>query len=208
LKDAFARVSGGLPPDLPFRFKLFVLNEDHVDATADPGGYIYVSRAALDYGKGNKKTQAANEQRLDFMLAHEISHVLKRHETRALQAKIIDSIGTIEDLKKLVVQKQANPLSAVLLGEMVAHRFTTYTIDQEMQADTCAIRILTGIKGLGASAPFHAYSGWLSVQNEGYVTSHPSSPDRVHHDEMMIAHFETASSSPGAQPGNSPKPAP
>jgi predicted Zn-dependent protease len=200
LTTEFAKISVNLPANLPFQFKLFVTNEDHADAFADPGGYIYVSRAALDFGKG-KKVQAENEQKLLFMLAHEISHVLKRHETRALQAKVIDSITTIEDMKNLVAHKQANPLSAILVADMVGHRFAKYTVDQEMQADTCGIRVLTGIKGLGAKAPFHAYTDWLSVQNEGYVTSHPSSPDRIHHGDMMIAHFETADAHPDKMQG-------
>ncbi len=190
LNAAFARVRAGLPENLPFQFKLFVLNEDHVNAIADPGGFIYVSRPALDAGKGGKKEQAANEEKLTFMLAHELSHVLQRHETRALQSKLIDSVDTVFKLKQMIGQKQANPLSTIMVADMVANRFAKYTIDQEMQADTCAVRLLATIKGEGARAPFSAYSAWLSEQSEGYVTAHPSSPERIKHGEEMIARFD------------------
>lgn len=61
-------------PELEFRFA--VLASHSVNAYATPGGYIFVTRGALD--------QMQDEAELAAVLAHEIAHVSERHIVKAL----------------------------------------------------------------------------------------------------------------------------
>jgi predicted Zn-dependent protease len=62
-------------PDLPWQFG--VLEAPQVNAFAVPGGTIFVTRGLVDHMK--------NEAELAGVLAHEISHVLRKHHLKAIQ---------------------------------------------------------------------------------------------------------------------------
>ena len=62
-------------PDLPWRFA--VLDTDTVNAFAAPGGYVFITRGLLLHMR--------NEAELAGVLAHEISHVLRKHHLNAIQ---------------------------------------------------------------------------------------------------------------------------
>ncbi|MGE0873360.1 MAG: M48 family metallopeptidase [Burkholderiales bacterium] len=62
-------------PDLPWRFG--VLDAPQVNAFATPGGYVFVTLGLLQRMK--------NEAELAGVLAHEISHVVKKHHLQAIQ---------------------------------------------------------------------------------------------------------------------------
>lgn len=62
-------------PDLPWRFG--VLDAPQVNAFAAPGGYVFVTLGLLQRMK--------NEAELAGVLAHEISHVVKKHHLNAIQ---------------------------------------------------------------------------------------------------------------------------
>lgn len=62
-------------PDLPWQFG--VLDDDDVNAFAAPGGYVFITKGLLMHMK--------NEAELAGVLAHEISHVLRRHHLNAIK---------------------------------------------------------------------------------------------------------------------------
>ena len=62
-------------PDLPWTFG--VIEDVGFNAFATPGGYIFVTRGLI--------ARMRNEAELAGVLAHEISHVLKKHHLRAVQ---------------------------------------------------------------------------------------------------------------------------
>ena len=62
-------------PDLPWQFG--VLDAPQLNAFAVPGGTIFVTRGLL--------ARMKNEAELAGVLAHEISHVLKKHHLKAIQ---------------------------------------------------------------------------------------------------------------------------
>jgi predicted Zn-dependent protease len=62
-------------PDLPWRFG--VLEAPQLNAFATPGGHIFITRGLLECMK--------SEAELAGVLAHEISHVLKKHHLKAIQ---------------------------------------------------------------------------------------------------------------------------
>ncbi len=62
-------------PGLPWRFG--VNSSDHINAFAAPGGYIIVTRGMM--------RQLRNEAELAGVLAHEVSHVTRKHHLNALK---------------------------------------------------------------------------------------------------------------------------
>lgn len=73
-------------PDLPWRFG--VMDTDSVNAFAAPGGYVFITRDLLLHMR--------NEAELAGVLAHEISHVLKRHHLSAIQKNA--QVGLVTNL--------------------------------------------------------------------------------------------------------------
>lgn len=65
-------------PNLPWRFG--VTDDDDINAFAAPGGTILITRGLYQ--------KLRNESELAGVLAHEISHVLKKHQLRAIQSTL------------------------------------------------------------------------------------------------------------------------
>jgi predicted Zn-dependent protease len=70
-------------PNLPYHFA--ILNTDDVNAYACPGGFIFVTRGAMD--------MVSDEAELAAILAHEISHVTERHIIKAMQHSKLMQVG-------------------------------------------------------------------------------------------------------------------
>ncbi|GAB1234425.1 M48 family metalloprotease [Ferrigenium sp. UT5] len=91
-------------PDLPWQFG--VLDDADINAFAAPGGYVFITKGLL--------ARMNNEAELAGVLAHEISHVLRKHHLQALKKgarrelmadladDAIKSRGGDERLRKLV----------------------------------------------------------------------------------------------------------
>lgn len=61
-------------PELNFRFA--VLNSSHINAYSAPGGYVFITKGLYD--------ALPDDQQLAAVLAHEISHVTKRHALKVI----------------------------------------------------------------------------------------------------------------------------
>jgi predicted Zn-dependent protease len=68
-------------PDLPWKFGL--IDTDDVNAFSMPGGYVLLTRGMFD--------RMRNESELAGVLAHEISHVVRRDHLNALQGALRNS---------------------------------------------------------------------------------------------------------------------
>jgi predicted Zn-dependent protease len=62
-------------PNLPWRFG--VLDDADINAFAAPGGYVFITRGLLQH--------MHSEAELAGVLGHEISHVVRKHQLRAVQ---------------------------------------------------------------------------------------------------------------------------
>jgi len=123
----------GQPYD--YQFKLFIQKTSSHNALSRPGGYIYLDQGLLD--------KPAEYPRAYFALAHEVAHVLQRHETLELQSMIIDSISMEADLQNTLLSSRTNPTAVVAKVKLGKNQFIRHHIDQELQADSCAARILS-----------------------------------------------------------------
>jgi Zn-dependent protease with chaperone function len=131
LQEILAAV--GEPHD--YRFQLFILKSSSRNAVARPGGFLYVDQGLID--DPNRWPKAY------FAIAHELAHVLQRHETRELQSNAIDAVESKSDVLNLVTNARVDPNLLLNYVKVQKGRFTKYHVDQELQADSCAVRLLS-----------------------------------------------------------------
>lgn len=132
-----SEILGQLSEPHDYAFKLFVLKNSSRNAVARPGGYLYIDQGLLESPELLPKAY--------FALAHEIAHVLQRHETRALQNMVVDSFTAKDELTRAVTTARSDPaavLSRVKVGKNV---YARHYSDQELQADSCAARLLARV---------------------------------------------------------------
>lgn len=118
-------------PGLAWHFG--VLDTDSVNAFAAPGGYVFVTRGLL--------LRMHSEAELAGVLAHEISHVLKRHHLQAIQKNA--QTGLLADLASIAVENQKH-------GELAKKAISTGTElyargldkDDEFEADRMGVVIV------------------------------------------------------------------
>ena len=120
-----------------YQFKLFILKNSGGNAVARPGGFIYIDQGLID--------NPAKHPKAYFALAHEIAHVLQRHETKELQSMVIDSISDTGDLVKVMSSVRNNPSVILAHVKLEKDMFTRHHIDQELQADSCAVKLLSRV---------------------------------------------------------------
>jgi len=80
-------------PELKFRFA--VLNSDRINAYSAPGGYVFITRGLYN--------ALPDDQQLAAVLAHEISHITKRHALKVISRSqfmkgLFDTGGSISNM--------------------------------------------------------------------------------------------------------------
>lgn len=170
--STLSHIIKALPEKLPFDVKLFITTEHGVNASAQPGGYIYVSKAAV---------QKSNDF-LAVILAHELFHITQKHTTKQYQATIIDSINTVDQLKGLI-SSSVNPSEIVSFATLTANLILSYGKNQEAQADVCAGRLLKGVSGYNARKGVNEFLTLTSKHDKQSTktlfSSHPSYDERA-----------------------------
>jgi len=121
-----------LPNSLPFDTKIFITTDHGVNASAQPGGYLYITKKAAEKDKSF----------LAVMLAHEIFHITQRHTTLMYQAAIIDSIDSYQRFKSLL-SGNMDIQSVTGLAMLTSKVVMSFDVAQEAQADTCAAYLIT-----------------------------------------------------------------
>lgn len=120
-----------------YRFKLFILKTSNRNAIALPGGYLYIDQGLVDSPKHLPKAY--------FALAHEVAHVLQRHETKEMQSMVVDSFTVKKELIETLEAAKNNPTLVVDRVKLEKGQFTKHHVDQELQADSCAVRMLSQV---------------------------------------------------------------
>lgn len=118
-----------------YQFKIYLARDLKNPAMAIAGGNIFVEQGFL---KENRK----NRDLVYFSIAHEISHILQRHETKHIQTMIMDAVD-LKDSYKFAAGLKSPDVLRELLTPILSGKFLfakNYS-DQELQADSCALRI-------------------------------------------------------------------
>ncbi|HWA17406.1 MAG TPA: M48 family metalloprotease [Devosia sp.] len=156
------------------QFTVTILDNAEVNAFALPGGYIYVTRGIL--------ALANDTSELAAVLAHEIAHVVLKHArartNRQRTTEIVDRVVTGVFGGDLTTDQTANKARVSLAA---------FSRDQELAADKEGIMIAgkagydphAAARFLGAMGRFAKYSAGDADQEGDFLSSHPSTPDRV-----------------------------
>ena len=132
-----ADILGAIDEPHEYEFQLHILTRSGENAMALPGGFIYLDKALVDDPSLKRKAH--------YALAHEVAHVLQRHETRNAQARIVDavslsdkSLDLMDTIRQIRVRNRAM-IESVLAGKLL---FERHFSDQELSADGCGVRLL------------------------------------------------------------------
>ena len=185
-------------PDLPWTFS--VVDTETVNAFAMPGGSIIVSSGLVK--------RLASEAELAGVLAHEIAHVVKKHQLTAIQsgmkADFWKSVGTsvVSDRVKIVggavgsaVGQIAKPYLLDAAGNLIKDGFFLRPLDRgmETEADQLAIVLATrsGYSPYGLVGALQMLAQFKGDADAASVFStHPSPSDRLVELEKFVPTME------------------
>jgi predicted Zn-dependent protease len=211
LRAALDGLVAQLPAEQPYRFELYLTTEDEANARAAPGGLIYVSRAAA----------RGSPELLTILLAHEVAHVTKRHQSRWLQGRLVDSTTSIDQLINLVRGNPEAITTAMAQAGGLNARFARFSADQELEADACAVRLGASKAGFDVRGGVDAFLGMIEKEGGGrkapagagapalsFEAAHPSYDERARTMHGLIAHWSRAPAAAGGAPATTGQAAP
>lgn len=169
----------GERPDLTFHFA--VIQSDQVNAYAAPGGYIFVTSAAMDVME--------DEVELAGVLAHEIAHVNRRHIVEALDIRAPESspmagltrfFGGASDVAQVFFTQAVDEVVAVLFEQGLQR-------EDEFDADRHGVRLAAsaGYPATGLSQ-FLARLDAEEAATEALSETHPPSGERVERMQTVL----------------------
>ena len=156
------------------KFQVTILDTSEVNAFALPGGYIYVTRGIL--------ALASDTSELAAVLAHEIAHVTLRHARartdRTRQTQIVD---------RVITGIFGGDTSSDATANRTREQLAAFSQNQELEADKEGIKFAgkagydpqAAARFLGVMSRFAAFSAGASSGNDGFLSSHPSTPARI-----------------------------
>jgi beta-barrel assembly-enhancing protease len=174
---------------MPYHLQVTVRDSDIINAFALPGGRIVILRGLL--------RSAQSPEEVAGVLAHELTHVLKRHPTR-----------------NMIAQQGTSLILGAFTGGGIGHIVGTllvslsYTRAAEEEADAGAMELLdrAGISSWGLLSFFERLlqdeeksgeSQWLSLVFPNYLRTHPATQQRIA--------TVRAQAGPGTQPALNPR---
>jgi predicted Zn-dependent protease len=183
-------------PDLQYTFT--VLDDESINAFADPGGYIYVFRGLLAY--------LSSEAELAATLGHEISHITARHTAERKAGAIAANVGAV-----LAGVLTGNPALMDVAGMAGGALVMGYSREQESEADELGAKFISRA-GYDPSAMAESLRKlWLLEQFDlqqarsenrspgshgGLMASHPELDKRIRESQQFVSKNVTVTGEP------------
>ena len=181
-------------PDLPWQFG--VLDDNDVNAFAAPGGYVFITKGLL--AKMNSEAELAG------VLAHEISHVLRKHHLQAIKKGARTEL--LSDLASEALQSNgSNPA----LTKLVSAGTEVYARGLDKNDEFEADRMGVVIAARGGYDPYGLPAVLQTLQslnpNDSSVAlmfkTHPAPADRLSLlDKEMTGQFNNFETQPDLAP--------
>jgi predicted Zn-dependent protease len=155
--------------ELPFRFA--ILDTDEINAFATPGGYVFVTRGALEL--------MDSEAELAGVLAHEVAHVDRKHVLEQVRkGNMLEGAKSEADLNGFVLDQAVGKLTSVI--------FTGLGRGDELESDSLGMLyasaagyrpdgLLTFVRKLQSNSGNERRRRFLAEME----ATHPSAADRV-----------------------------
>ena len=161
-------------PDWPYQVQ--AVNSAAVNASAIPGGFLYVQRGLLEY--------VEDENELAGALAHEIGHVVARHTTNQLMLTFL-ARNLFETVKRNVLLNNSVIAGIIeqLGGPVVLLAQLHYSRENESQADLLGFygMLRAGWNPIGLTSFFERLQGRQGSLTpfDVMLSDHPSPAGRV-----------------------------
>lgn len=181
-------------PNLPWRFG--VLDDNDVNAFAAPGGYIFVTKGLL--------AQMRSEAELAGVLAHEMSHILRKHYLEAIKKGA--RTGLIAEFAGQALEgRGADPAFRKLVSAGTEVYARGLDKDDEFEADRMGVVIATraGYDPYGLPAVLQTLQG-MNAQDSSLALlfkTHPALGERLSLlDRLMTDQFDKFENQPAHAP--------
>jgi predicted Zn-dependent protease len=154
------------PGGAQFRFQFKVVDDQSINASGLPGGFVYVNRGTI--------ASVANEAELAGVIAHEIGHVVLRHGTHQISnAYVLQApISTIGAVGSKSVTEVLSKIGGGFAASSMVLRNPQET---ESQADLLGTQILYD----AGYDPRAAARFFEKIENEQFIGDHPSPANRM-----------------------------
>ncbi len=179
-----ARARGDIGADTEhiFPYEAFLVRDRSVNAFALPGGYVGVHLGLM--------ALTATPDELASVLAHELSHITRRHIARSIAANSrSSSLGLAAMLLGLLVASRASSTdvaqAAIVGGQAaMAQAQLNFSRDMEREADRSGLALmgLAGFAPAGMAGMFDKLDQSSRLNDSGgfpYLRSHPLTVDRI-----------------------------
>lgn len=160
------------------RYSFTILNDKELNAFTIPGGYIYVNNALM---------QAANDDELACVLAHEVGHVAARHSVKKLETsmgyQILASIAAGVSGQGAIVNATDIVFSLTSLG---------YSRKDELLSDKLAVKYArkAGYSPIGMITFLDKLKKEAEKKGKNinipFLNSHPPLKDRIKNMEKEV----------------------
>jgi beta-barrel assembly-enhancing protease len=171
-----------------FDYRYFVIDESVLNAFAVPGGSIYIYAGIINRVKSTDELAA--------VMAHETTHVAKRHMARMSGLDAVSLLGMLGAL--LAARSGAGAQAAVAVGQgIAATRQIAFTRQLEMEADTLGLKYMTEA-GYDPHAMVSFQKAMLQEQSLNpidvppYLLDHPLTQDRVANAELLVRSIKSS----------------
>ena len=164
--------------DHEYQFKILLINNMDVNATALPGGFLHINIGVLDSAEA------------ELVLSHEIGHVFRRHQTMEAQTRLIDTVDSVEELKFLLKGDNKTYEDIIARAVGLFGDSSSFSRQQELQADACAVRLAARVPKLNIDTMIVSYvksiASSLSLEEKGSPSGHPDYPERQERMEAVL----------------------
>lgn len=155
-----------------------VVDDDHINATAAPGGFIFVTTGALRL--------ARSEDELAGLIAHEIAHVVRGHALGSIKKSRYAKMS--KDLLDSTVQVNGEGITQLTglmeggIDDMLDAMFVKgYSKDTEFEADRIGMEltIKAGYDPRAMIAYLQRMQKNQDTGDGGFYATHPKASDRI-----------------------------
>jgi len=174
-------------------YHAMVLDSRELNAFSTPGGHIFITKGLIDI--------VPSEDALAGIIAHEMAHIILKHGIKMINDMKITNEADIMAGQAAAFVGKSNA-NILFFRDSVNEMFNLmiksgYSQPQEFEADALAVKLLvdTGYSPNGLLEMLNILKTVQGSQSGGFLSTHPSSVQRIANIEEHSAGYRTADNS-------------